>query len=65
MSREGETRFASSLFRNLVETFLNEFGVGCNEIRMVVEDPNLVDFRSSFADGFLRRRDILPILPAA
>ena len=63
--RKCELRFAASFFRDLVETLLNEFGVGRDKVRVVVERSDLVDFRSPFTDGFLSVSDVFAILSAA
>ena len=63
--RKRELRFTSTLFRNLVETLLYEFGVRRDKVRVVIKNADLVDFRCPFTDGFLSVSDVLSILPAA
>ena len=65
VSRKREPVFFSPLGGNLIEAHLDEFGIRGDEIWMVVEDSDLVDFRSSFTHGFLSIGDVLPVLTAA
>lgn len=65
MGREHKVHRRAALFRKPLQRFSNALGVGGDEIRMVVEGSDFIDFRCTAAESCPSDGNIFPVLPTS